>query len=138
MNRYKNRSLHCTLWVILIVMTLAAVSPSVSSLLGTDSITPLPFTLEICDSSGNSKTLTISSNASLGPDSAAHTSDIHCLLCILSESQAASVTLACILLLGFIARQVITIVYHEWQLLIRTIRWRPNRSQAPPQFPLFS
>ena len=71
-------------------------------------------------------------------DSSLHDTDIHCLLCILSEFQAAIVTLACILLLGFIVRQTLTLVYHEWRLVIRTLRWRPNRSQAPPLSPLFS
>lgn len=116
-------------------MTLAAVSPSVSALLRTES--SLPFTIEICDSSGNGKTLLVDST-SPNQDSSIHDTDIHCLFCILSEFQAAIVSLACILLLGFIVRQTIAIVYHEWRLIIRTIRWRPNRSQAPPQFPLFS
>ncbi|WP_189385348.1 DUF2946 domain-containing protein [Advenella faeciporci] len=131
MNRCKNRSLHYALWVVLIAMTLAAVSPSVSSLQGTDPIAP--FTIDICDSSGNGKTLIID-GTSPGQDSSAHTSDIHCLFCIQSELQTAIVTLACILLLGFIVRQIIAIVYHEWRLIIRTMRWRPNRSQAPPLF----
>lgn len=112
-------------------MTLAAVSPSVSSLLGTEPIAS--FTIDICDSSGNSKTLIID-GTSPGQDSSAHASDIHCLFCILSELQTAIVTLACFLLLGFITRQTITLVTYEWQLLIRTLRWRPNRSQAPPLF----
>ncbi|MFV9474612.1 DUF2946 domain-containing protein [Advenella sp. RU8] len=131
MNRNKNRTLYFASWVVLIVMTLVAVSPSVSSLLHNDSLSP--FTIEICDSSGNGKTLIIN-NTSPDQDSSAHTTNIHCLFCLLSELQAAIVTLACILLLGFIARQIITFVSYEWQLLFRTIRWRPNRSQAPPLF----
>ena len=116
-------------------MTLAAVSPSVSSLLRTE--TNLPFTIETCNSSGNGKTMLIDS-ITPNQETSTHHTDIHCLFCILSEFQAAIVSLACILLLGFIVRQTIAIVYHEWRLIIRTILWRPNRSQAPPQFPLFS